>query len=154
MLGASVDNPVQDVKVPTAPCLKYFNQVTGNFPSLRAAIRSMGLEPTFIHVERSGYGFSEKTIVLKVELSHDHLPEFYRGFIKDDSDFSRIFLVARTKVYYTPKKHLVFLMDNDRWGKRDEICWLDPKREAFHLDLATNEWSLGRGKRPQLMSDI
>jgi hypothetical protein len=134
-----VDNTVQVVKA--APCLKYWPQVTGNFPGLRAAIRSMGLEPTFIHVNREDFQESEKTIVIKVELSHDKLPEFYRKV----QSFNKIFLVSRTQVSYSPKKHLIFLMD-DTMGS--QLHWLSPQRRALHLDLKTNEWSVGPGQWP------
>lgn len=145
-----MDNTVQAANEKASPCLKYFNNVTGNFPSLRAAVRSMGLEPTFIDVKRKGYGFAPETIVIKITLSHDHIPEFYRHLMETHSDLNRIYAVARTQICYKPKKHLVFILDDDRNG----CYWLNPKRYALHLDLATNEWSWGPGKPPQRWADL
>lgn len=144
--------------LPPAPCLKYFPQATKDFPSLRAAIRQMGLEPKHVEVKRGSWSFSPETLIVDVELSHDHLPPFYRHLLKDvgaELD-DNLWAVCRSRVVYSKNTHPFF-----KWPLKHLVFpWtivpngLPMQMHALHLDLQTCKWSLGRGRIPQLTSDI
>lgn len=137
-----------ETKTPKAPCLKYFAQATSDFPSLRRAIRSLGLEPLHIEVVRGRYAFSEDTLIVKIETSLQHLPMYYRYAIKDSEGFDEdVWAIARSRVSYTPKKHLIFPIAKCPDKMPSHLT-------ALHLDLQTCEWSVGRGLIPEQTSTI
>lgn len=134
-------------KVTSAPCLKYYVQAVSDFPSLRKAIRSLGLEPLHVEVVRGHYGFSERTIIVKIELSLEHLPVFYRCLAKENENLcNKVEGVCRTRISYTPKKHLIFPI----------TCpdTMPSSMTALHLDLETCQWSVGPGRIPEISSTI